>query len=218
MQSIWLSRTCPDWFKDKVIKLAPKVIGSNDLHHMRPISLYEVIRKVWTTTIAKRIHLIWDQHRLLNSAQYGYRLNNGILMPLYNLLNSIEQAHRQSTPTLITFWDIRRAFDSIPRNLQRLAWHRLGVPTDLAEWFVSLDDNGAAVIDTPYYASHKNLRSSLEMLHNNATFHPTTDTETTPPMPKGFTPQRGIGQGESASSLMWVAVYDILLDWIDPLE
>ena len=74
--------------------------------------------------------------RLLNSAQYGYRLHNGILMPLYNLLNS-------------------RALDSIPRNLQRL-----GVPPDLAEWFVSLDDNGTAVIDTPFYASHKLLKSS----------------------------------------------------------
>ena len=81
---------------------------------MRPISLYEVIRKVWTTIVAKRIHAIWHHHRLLNPAQYGYRLNNGILMPLYNLLNSIEKAHRYSTPTLITFWDIRRAFDSIP--------------------------------------------------------------------------------------------------------
>ena len=116
---------------------------------MRPISLYEVIRKVWTTTIAKRIHLVWHHNDLLNSAQYGYRLDNGILMPLYNLLNSIEQAHCEATPTLITFWDMRRAFDSIPRNLQRLAWIRLGVPENIAEWFVSLDDNGLAFVDTP---------------------------------------------------------------------
>ena len=31
-----------------------------------------------------------------------------------------------------------------------------------------------------------------------------------------FQAQRGIGQGESASSLMWTALYDILLEWIDP--
>ena len=76
-------------------------------------------------------------------------------MPLYNLLNSIEHAHRQNVPTLITFWDIRRAFDSIPRNLQRLAWHRLGVPEDVAEWFVSMDDQGTAFVVTPYYAASK---------------------------------------------------------------
>jgi hypothetical protein len=32
----------------------------------------------------------------------------------------------------------------------------------------------------------------------------------------GFVPERGIGQGESASSLMWTALYDMLLEWIDP--
>ena len=31
-----------------------------------------------------------------------------------------------------------------------------------------------------------------------------------------FTAARGVGQGESASSLMWVALYDMLLEWIDP--
>ena len=31
-----------------------------------------------------------------------------------------------------------------------------------------------------------------------------------------FQAERGIGQGESASSLMWTALYDILLEWIDP--
>ena len=98
-----------------------------------PSALYEVLRKVWTTTIAKRIHLVWHTRRLLNPAQYGYRLDNGILMPLYNLLNKIEHAHQTFTLTLITFWDMKRAFDSIPRNLQRLARQRLGVPPDVAE-------------------------------------------------------------------------------------
>ena len=30
-------------------------------------------------------------------------------MPLYNLINSIEKAHSTDIPTLITFWDMRRA-------------------------------------------------------------------------------------------------------------
>ena len=126
-------------------------------------------------------------------------------MPLYNLLNSIEHAHRELVPTLITFWDIRRAFDSIPRNLQRLAWNRLGVPEDLAEWFVSLDDNGMAFVDTPYYAAKK---TSKDILYNSDHFQSVDETLHSHPPAQGFQPQRGIGQGESASSLMWVAVYD----------
>ena len=214
MLTIWQQRSCPDWFKDKLIKLAPKVAGSNDLNHMRPISLYEVLRKVWTTTIAKRIHLIWHTRQLLNPAQYGYRLDNGILMPLYNLLNKIEHAQQTDTPTIITFWDMRRAFDSIPRNLQRLAWQRLGVPSDLSEWFVALDEGGHAYVDTPHYQHNKHLKShDIINKHGTPASIHSLDSHRDPLY---FIPQRGIGQGESASSLMWVAVYDILLDWIDP--
>ena len=216
MQIIWQQRACPEWLKNKVIKLAPKVAGSNDLSHMRPISLYEVLQKVWTTTIAKRIHLIWHTRRLLNPAQYGYRLDNGILMPLYNSLNKIEHSHQTSVPTIITFWDMRRAIDSIPRNLQRLAWQRLGVPPDVAEWFVSLDENGTAFVDTPYYGHNRHLKTSQKILLNPDHFQDPTKATLTSPLATGFAPQRGIGQGESASSLMWVAVYDILLDLIDP--
>jgi hypothetical protein len=58
---------------------------------------------------------------ILNPNQSGYRLHSGTPMPLYNVLNHIEAAHIHKEITFITFWDIRRAFDSIPRNLQRLA-------------------------------------------------------------------------------------------------
>jgi len=193
MTHIWQARFCPTWFKDKIIKLAPKVPGSNDLNHMRPISLYEVIRKVWTTTVARRIHLVWHHSGILNPAQYGYRLDNGILMPLYNLLNAIERAHSTDTPTLLTFWDMRRAFDSIPRNLQRLAWIRLGVPDYISEWFVSLDEGGLAFVDTPYFQAHKDLRSASDMRSSPKHF---THNDADSSSKLFFIPQRGIGQGE----------------------
>ena len=89
--------------KDKVIRLAPKVAGNSDLKNMRPISLYEVIRKIWTTIIAKRIHLVWHEHDVLKSSQYGYRLDKGTQMPLLNILNKIEAAVHDSTTTQISF-------------------------------------------------------------------------------------------------------------------
>ena len=116
-------------------------------------------------------------------------------MPLYNLINSIEQAHRQSITTLVTFWDIRRAFDSIPRNLQRLAWAKLCVPEDVAEWFVSMDNQGTAYIATPFYSANKPARHGQE---KKRTGHhlPPYDQEASPPQSAaGYQPQRGIGQG-----------------------
>jgi hypothetical protein len=66
MYIFWLKRATTSWIKDKVIRLAPKVPGSSDLKHMRPMSLYEVVRKLWTTIIAKQIYLLWHQNDVLN--------------------------------------------------------------------------------------------------------------------------------------------------------
>jgi ribonucleotide monophosphatase NagD (HAD superfamily) len=53
---------------------------------MMPISLYEVVQKAWTTIISKRIHLVWHNHEVLHSGQYGLRLDNGTLMALLNVI------------------------------------------------------------------------------------------------------------------------------------
>jgi hypothetical protein len=93
MLNIWKTRASPTWIKDKVIKLAPKIAGNTELkNNMRPISLYEVVRKVWTTIIAKRINLMWHNHDILHKSQYGYKLDNGTPMPLLNVANAIEDA------------------------------------------------------------------------------------------------------------------------------
>ena len=208
MLNMWSTRTTPRWFKDKLLKLAPKIAGNSDLSNMRPISLYEIIRKVWTTIVAKRINLVWHTNKVLHPAQYGYQLDNGVHMALFNTINQIEGARMDKETKHITFWDIRRAFDSIPRTLQKLAWMRLGVPRDVTEWFVELDDHGLTFIYTPYYAHNSQLHNPEDMLRedNHMSANPGIAYEA----------QRGIGQGESASSLMWTAMYDILLEWIDP--
>jgi len=209
MNHIWTTRTIPRWFKDKDIKLVPKLAGDPSLDNMRPISLYEVLRKTWTTIIGKRIHLAWHNNDVLHNKQYGYRLDKGTPMALFSVLNEIEEAnHSPKTTKHITFWDIKRAFDSIPRNLQKLAWTRLGVPIDVAEWFVHLDDGGLSFISSPYYHLNKNLHTPASMAGKNTHFSQSPDL--------AYKAERGIGQGESASSLMWTALYDILLEFIDP--
>ena len=210
MEHIWIERAAPKWFKDKVIKLAPKIPGNTELNNMRPISLYEVLRKAWTTIVAKRIHQIWHDLELLHPSQHGYRLDQGTLMALHSVIDEIEGAQHTRTTKHLTFWDIKRAFDSIPRNLQKIAWIRLGVPDDIATWFVDLDDGGLSFIDSPFYQREKSLRSTDELQEKPGHFSGRTNL--------AFTAERGIGQGESASSLMWTALYDILLEWIDPVN
>ena len=208
MENVWNHRESPKWMKDKVIKLAPKIPGNSELKNMRPISLYEVARKAWTTIIGKRIHLAWHNNDVLHNDQHGYRLDRGTQMALLAVIDELEDASHQKTTKHATFWDIKRAFDSIPRTVQKLAWVRLGVPPDVADWFVALDDGGLSFISTPFYHANKDLHTP-DQLRNK-------DTHFSQAPHLAYEAERGIGQGESLSSLMWTALYDILLEFIDP--
>ena len=114
MSNIWQSRTIPAWFKNKLMKLIPMLLDSERLDEMRPISLYEIIRKVWTMIIAKRINKVWHERGLLHGAQCGHKLDNGVQMTLFTVINVIEGAN-------------------VRENLQLLARHRLGIPEDVAD-------------------------------------------------------------------------------------
>jgi hypothetical protein len=51
---------------------------------MRPISLFEVIRKVWT------IHRVLHEAEVLHGAQSGYRLDQGTMISLLQAINKIK--------------------------------------------------------------------------------------------------------------------------------
>ena len=75
---------------------------------------------------------------------------------------------------------------------------------DVAELFVELDDGGLSFISTPYFHLNKDLRTPSNLQAKRGHFTNATHL--------GYKAQRGIGQGESASSLLWTALYDILLE------
>ncbi len=75
-------------------------------------------------------------------------------MAVLYLLNQLELANSLN-PVYLTMWDIRRAFDSVPKWFQRLAWARLGLQTQDLEWFLKLDSTSNIYIRTPEFEANK---------------------------------------------------------------
>lgn len=105
-------------------------------------------------------------------------------------------------------WDIRRAFDSVPKWLQRLAWARLGLQTQDLEWFLKLDATGNVYIRTPEFESKRRPTCTADHLEKELPMLNMTDSNC-------FHPERGVGQGDTPSSLIFIAVFDILLTLLD---
>jgi len=99
-------------------------------------------------------------------------------------------------------WDIKRAFDRVPKNILTLSWTRLGVPLPVAEYLVGMDTHGTTVIRTPYTERRFKLRGKSTF----TTRHPKTPS---------FKAEVGTGQGDVGSPLNWIAFFDILLCALD---
>ncbi len=78
----------------------------------------------------------------------------------------------------------------------------LRLPPSIAKWFVALDEGGNAYIVSPYYRQRKTLQSSTDIRKDDTHFA-RHDYDTQPSFPRlAFKEERGIGHGESASSLI----------------
>jgi hypothetical protein len=79
------------------LTLLPKEQEIHDLAKIRPILLFEVIRKFWASMVAKLVQRVT---LISTGSNQSY--------------TCLEGAHTDE-PIFIIFWDIRRAFELIPK-------------------------------------------------------------------------------------------------------
>ena len=156
--------------------------------------LMEALRKVWGSIFVRRIQRKWKQSGALQSNQYGCVPGKGTDGAVCEFLNAAETAKERKTPILVTSWDIRRAFDSVAKPLVDIALRRLGIPKKLRDYIIKVDD-GVSVVRTPW---------ALQCLEEGD-------------MARGFKGERGIGQGDVTSPLVWTALFDILLTALETI-
>ena len=174
------------------------------------------MRKVWVGITIKKIQDCWERHKILNPSQHGYRKRSGTDAALIQLINVLEDAEETGHPIFLSSWDVKKAFDSPSYNSLLLAWHRLGVPWDVADYLVSMDYDDSTVVKSPWaedaFAKHK----YKAFRH----YRPHSDGRIKGPgrRPAKFSRQRGVAQGDVRSPHNWNAFYDILLCALDSLK
>ena len=207
LNHLWTNRDTgisPESWKNRLLVMVPKLSESAPaLDRVRPISLYEVLRKVWTTIITTRIVNVWHDHRVMDKAQCGYTRGKGTHTELLQIINAIEEANELGKEIFLTSYDTSKAFDSVDKQFMVAAWVRLGVPLDVAVYLDSLDTGGRTVIKSPHANSciWENGFDKAINCEGSSTINTCTS----------FLAVNGIGQGDSPSATGWLAVYDILL-------
>ena len=195
--NIWKAGQAPPWWRFKWVVPIPKKVANPTPADLRPIVLLETLRKTWTGLITGTIMNILQKNRSLCPSQHAFLRRKGTDTATLQLVNILETAHADNQQLFGSSWDIRKAFDTVSKALIRLAWLRLGVPSETVEWLLSLDNDACHVIRSDWALSLWASKGMEGISRADSAM--------------SYNPERGIGQGDVSSPATWVAVFDIVL-------
>eukprot|EP01034_Spumella_vulgaris_P028247 gene28247-35072_t len=148
LSTMWNTKEIPQWWKWRWLVPVPKKKDPS-LADLRPLTLVEATRKIWSRLIIMKITRAWDNNDLLNPAQHGFRNKMSTMTATLQYINALEDAKETGRPIHRSSWDMSKAFDTVSKPAMMIAWLRLGVPHNIAEWLVGLDLQGVTIVRTP---------------------------------------------------------------------
>jgi retron-type reverse transcriptase len=109
------------------VSVVPKANFKGDLNDTRPISVLPTINKVIESVIKGRLQQFLSKTNEMDTYQFGFRENSGTDLAIAELLNNILFALDNNQVAGVLFFDISKAFDSVPHSLLFEKINRLGI-------------------------------------------------------------------------------------------
>ena len=103
--------------------LKPNTTDPRNPVNYRGIALQSVVLKVFCKILNARLSDWSETNCILLDEQNGFRPDRSCLDHLFVICNIISTRKLTKSPTFIAFVDLKKAFDSVDRDL---LWHRLG--------------------------------------------------------------------------------------------
>ena len=138
MKAVWREgEVFQDW-RDAVIVPVPKKGNLQSCDDWRGISLLDVVGKVLGCIIQDRLQVIAEV--LLADSQCRFRKGRGCVDMIFVARQLMEKAREHGDSLFIMFVDLRKAYDSVPRNALWTILAKCGVPPTMLSIIRSLHD------------------------------------------------------------------------------
>ena len=142
--SISLYITCgklpAEWKLFHIVPI-PKGSSRQDVRFYRPISLLPTISKCLERHIYRLLLEYLSSNQLLSDAQFGFCSGRSTVMPLLLATHQWHTALESHKQVACVFFDLRRAFDSVPHQALLNKLHNLQVPGTLLLWLINYLSN-----------------------------------------------------------------------------
>ena len=112
------------------------------LDNYRPISLLSAFSKVLEKIICNRLVVFLEANNLINKNQFGFRKKHSTSHPIIHLLNKVTEASNKRKVSLAIFCDLRKAFDTVDKEILLKKMQKCGITNLELNWFRSYLDDG----------------------------------------------------------------------------
>jgi ribonuclease HI len=112
----------------------------------RPISLLSTLGKILELVIARRLSYWAETHDLLPTNQFGARPRRSCEQALILLTEKIKEAWRQGKVLSLVSFDVKGAYNGVPREVMTDRLARKGIPANVVQWVNSFCSNRRATV------------------------------------------------------------------------
>ena len=116
---------------DAILVPIPKKGNLSSCDNWRSIALLDVVGKVVASILQERLQQLAEEE--LPESQCGFRRGCGCLDMMFTVCQLVEKAFEHQTKQFLTFVDLKKAYDSVPRTALWRALEKLGVPDQIID-------------------------------------------------------------------------------------
>ena len=134
----------------------------NKAENFRPVSLTDVIIKIFERVVKKYIEEHIQINQIISEYQHGFCKGKSTSSNLINFCNDLSNYANESSSISIVYTDLRKAFDSVPHDLLLLKLQRYGIAGRTGRWLKNfLSGRKQRVSVEGVFSGYKNVISGV---------------------------------------------------------
>ena len=141
---VWQEKEVPKEWADAVLVPIPKKGDLGQCDNWRGVALLDVVGKVVAKVLQDRLQQLAEEE--LPESQCGFRRGRGCSDMIYTVRQLVEKSWEHQSKAFLLFIDLKKAYDSVPREAMWAALGKLGVPEPVIELIRSFHQDMQAQI------------------------------------------------------------------------
>ena len=142
--TVWREGRVPAEWRDAILVPIPKKGDLSQCDSWRGISLLDTMGKLFTKVIQVRLQKVAEE--VLPDSQCGFRRDRGCVDMIYSARQLMEKTKEHRSKLFMLFVDLRKAYDSVPRQALWLVLQKYGIPPVLVNLIKSLHEGMTAEV------------------------------------------------------------------------